>query len=436
MSNRNNKDDFTPFDEDFNDGGFQSDNLEDFENTNTQGVSSLGSIKKSNIPGQRVIVVVVVGLILSIMAAAAYYVKNLKGSAKATEDEAVKVSFNAPPAKTFGEQFQEEYNPYAPVAEDANQKNNVALEAVEKPEEKEDLSGVKPADPKPQETEEIKPPPAQLEYQQPPQPSYQAQLPPQQYIEPMQEPVVTEEEKRINRMLDTGIKFANTDRGSNEPSSKKDGKFGSLLQATALTGTKANRLKNTDMTLTRGNMIDCVMNTKFNSTVLGMVSCTVTRNIYGASGRVVLIDRGSRVTGEYKGGLKQGSNRVFISWNRIETPSGVMINIDSPATSSLGEAGVTGNVDTKFWARFGGAMLISLIDDLGKAMSEAAAEKVIGGDVSLQNSSKTAEEMSKATLEKMIDIPPVLTKHQGDRISIYVARDLYFGDVYELTLSQ
>ncbi|STZ01598.1 type IV secretion system protein VirB10 [Moraxella caprae] len=77
-------------------------------------------------------------------------------------------------------------------------------------------------------------------------------------------------------------------------------------------------------------------------------------------------------------------------------------------------------------------MLVSLVNDLGKAVSEAAAEKTIGGDVRLENASETANQMATAELEKSINIPPSLIKHQGDRLSIYVARDVWFGNVYGL----
>lgn len=48
------------------------------------------------------------------------------------------------------------------------------------------------------------------------------------------------------------------------------------------------------------------------------------------------------------------------------------------------------------------------------------------------DSSNTAQQMATAELEKSINIPPSMIKHQGDRLNIFVARDVYFGGVYDL----
>jgi type IV secretion system protein VirB10 len=40
----------------------------------------------------------------------------------------------------------------------------------------------------------------------------------------------------------------------------------------------------------------------------------------------LLLERGSKVTGEYQSGLEQGAKRLFVLWNRVKTPNGVTIN--------------------------------------------------------------------------------------------------------------
>ena len=73
-----------------------------------------------------------------------------------------------------------------------------------------------------------------------------------------------------------------------------------------------------------------------------------------------------------------------------------------------------------------------LIVSFGNAISERAAEEAVGGTVHLENTSQSAEDMAATALEQSINIPPSLVKHQGDRLSIFVARDVWFGDVYDL----
>ncbi|MDE8420557.1 type IV secretion protein, partial [Klebsiella pneumoniae] len=76
-------------------------------------------------------------------------------------------------------------------------------------------------------------------------------------------------------------------------------------------------------------------------------------DVYSENGRVVLLDKGTKVLGQYSGGIAQGQARLFVLWTRALTPRGVAIDLGSPAADSLGRAGLPGGVDTQFWARFG-----------------------------------------------------------------------------------
>ena len=204
------------------------------------------------------------------------------------------------------------------------------------------------------------------------------------------------------------------------------------LQPMWLNPSFAGTLPDRDMLLTQGTMIDCALETKIVSTVPGMVSCHLTRDVYSTNRRVVLLDRGSKVVGFYQGGLTQGKARIFVNWSRVETPQGVIINLDSPGTGPLGEGGLGGYVDTHFWERFGGAIMLSLIDDFAAAITP---QRGISGDnnqVSFSNTSDAAQEMAAKALENSINIPPTLYKNQGERVAIFVARDLDFRGVYGL----
>ncbi|EBC1886516.1 TrwE protein [Salmonella enterica] len=210
-----------------------------------------------------------------------------------------------------------------------------------------------------------------------------------------------------------------------------NGELAEKLQPLRLSGSRAGRLRNRDLLITQGTQLDCVLETRMVTTQPGMTTCYLTRDIYSTSGRVVLLDRGSRVVGFYQGGMQQGQARIFVQWSRIETPSGVVINLDSPGTGPLGEAGVGGWVDSHFWERFGGAIMISLIGDLGDWASRQGSRQ---GDNSIQfsNTANGVESAATEALRNSINIPPTLYKNQGERVNILVARDLDFSDVYSL----
>lgn len=264
---------------------------------------------------------------------------------------------------------------------------------------------------------------------------------------------------RMERLLSSSFNSSSSTSGSEISSSTSSllpvssedsrdnigGGLSRLNNTTVLNSVRAAKASSRDLTLDKGAFIDCVMTTKFHSQLAGMLTCEVTRNIYSASGRVILIDRGSRVTGEYQGDVKTGQTRVFVVWNRIVTPKGVTINIDSPASSSLGESGLTGRINNHFFKRFGGAMLVSLVtgisDGVGKSVGASIGREI---DASLGNdegttvvdlggsSSNGAGDVASKIIEQTSNIPPSIVKHQGDKVTIFVARDVDFSSVYRL----
>lgn len=203
------------------------------------------------------------------------------------------------------------------------------------------------------------------------------------------------------------------------------------LRPMRLTAQQAAKLTDRNTLLTQGAMIDCVLETKIVSTVAGMTACYLTRDVYSSNGRVVLLDRGSKVVGFYQGGISQGEARIFVQWSRVETPKGVIVNLDSPGAGPLGESGVGGYIDTHFKERFGGAILLSMIDDLGDYF---ANKNNSGQSQSFQfgNSTSAGQELARTTLQNSINVKPTLYKNQGERLTIFVARDLDFRDVYAL----
>jgi type IV secretion system protein VirB10 len=218
--------------------------------------------------------------------------------------------------------------------------------------------------------------------------------------------------------------------GGTAASGGDKGGMASLLSGTATAGRNAVSLPNRNYLLAKGTMIDCGLRPRIDTTVPGQVVCMTTRDVYSDNGKVVLIERGSTVEGEYTSGLQQGQNRIFVLWTRVRTPTGVAIGLDSPGTDQLGASGLPGKVNNHFWKRFGAAMLMSIVDDA--AAFAANSSSGTGTTVNLGNTQDAATDMASKVLETTANIPPTLYKHQGDRINIIVARDLNFGGVYDL----
>jgi type IV secretion system protein VirB10 len=155
----------------------------------------------------------------------------------------------------------------------------------------------------------------------------------------------------------------------------------------------------------------------------GYVSCLIPRDVLSDNGAVVLMEKGTRVLGEYHSGIRQGQKRLFVLWTRAVTPAGVAITLASPAADALGRAGFDGDIDTHFWERFGGALLLSIVDDGTSALAVNN-----GGSATVRLPSDAAG----IALQNSINIPPSLRKPQGSEVSIFVAQDFDFSGVYGL----
>jgi type IV secretion system protein VirB10 len=208
------------------------------------------------------------------------------------------------------------------------------------------------------------------------------------------------------------------------------------LSATRTAQVSASLLPDPNMTLTQGMFLDCILQTALSSEVPGMTSCVLARNIYSTNGKVLLLERGSRLVGRYQAAqLRQGQSRIFVLWTRAETPDGVIINLDSPDTDALGRSGLDGTVDNHFWARFGSALLVSVVDDLASnAVQNGSGSN--NNSLTFTNTTNSANDAAAIIVENTVNIPPTLTKAQGSHINIFVARDLYFGNVYGLTAAR
>ena len=183
----------------------------------------------------------------------------------------------------------------------------------------------------------------------------------------------------------------------------------------------AGRLGNPSLTVPQGAVIPAVLETALDSTRPGGVRAIVQRDVMGFDGTRVLIPRGSRLYGEYGSEVSAGQKRALIRWTRLTRPDAVIVNLDSPAADPLGRAGVEGKVNSHFFARFGGAILQSILDiGVGVATREASRDGVV---VALPGSTQNI------TGTQAQQVQPTLRVRQGTSVSVFVARDLDFSSV-------
>jgi len=242
----------------------------------------------------------------------------------------------------------------------------------------------------------------------------------------------TPEELAQQRQL-SGAVFSNAQPGpgitppeSVSAAAAPSGQLSTLLHAAPTPAARAEMLPAQRLLLPKGAFIDCTLETAIDSTLPGMTTCVMATDVFGVDGKVVLMERGTKLIGETQGQVQQGQARVFVLWTEARTPAGVVVPLASPGADELGRSGLPGEVNRHFWERFGAAMLISIVD----GAVEAASTRNGGGTVVVDPAG--SQSVMTEVLKGTANIPPTVVKKNGDRIQVLVARDLDFRSVYEL----
>ncbi|MDZ5760960.1 TrbI/VirB10 family protein [Lyticum sinuosum] len=239
---------------------------------------------------------------------------------------------------------------------------------------------------------------------------------------------------QANTSVDASKKFLGFDGGN------IDNNFDVLNESSgAITVTQ---VKNLQRTIVQGKIIDAVLETAITTQMgqSGIVRATISRDVYADQGKNILIPKGSRVIGNYQGGVKDGQTRVSIVWDRIVTPKGIDIKIASEASDRLGRTGVPGFVDDKFGSKLISALLISYIIPLGALEITGGGNDTIttsnDGTKTSNTTTARAQILSDATdefstsaediVKQRFPDTTVISVDQGAMIKILANKDIVF----------
>lgn len=192
----------------------------------------------------------------------------------------------------------------------------------------------------------------------------------------------------------------------------------------------ARRITNRHFLIPAGTALSCTLKTRIVTSYPGVTLCQLNTDIYSADGKVLLVRKGAQLLGDQQRALLQGAARIFINWTTI-SDGDVDIRIDALGTDSLGASGVPGWVDSHFWKRFGGAIMLSFIDDALGTMKNLAS-KANNSNFSYDSTADSTQQMSEIALQNSINIPDTGYVNQGTVISVIVPRNVDFSGVYKL----
>jgi len=208
---------------------------------------------------------------------------------------------------------------------------------------------------------------------------------------------------------------------------------------------KATHIGNMRGVVAEGRIINAVLETAINTDLPGSLRAIVSRDIYPEAGDYKIIPKGSRLIGKYNAALFGGQKRVYVVWTRLIRPDGVDIMINSPLVDQIGQAGVGGQVDTKFIEIFSRAILTSIVTiAIGAAADEINGNRTTTTTVSNGSTTTTSDATSEAIIDstqrlgrvaegyltRFINIQPTILVDQGTPVNVFVSRDLIFPSQY------
>ncbi|MDY7099156.1 MAG: TrbI/VirB10 family protein, partial [Pseudomonadota bacterium] len=156
-----------------------------------------------------------------------------------------------------------------------------------------------------------------------------------------------------------------------------------------------------------------------NTDVPGYVRAVVSQDVRSFDGTTVLVPRSSKLIGQYQAGVQNGQKRAYVVWTDLIRPDGVTVKIASPAVSFDGTTGLEGDVDNKFFKRFGSAMLLSMIGGLS-AIGTGGASVVLGG---------AGQGAASVAAQSDSQVGPTIRVPMGQPIRVFVSRQLDFSSV-------
>ncbi|MBM0142043.1 TrbI/VirB10 family protein [Pseudomonas cannabina] len=223
---------------------------------------------------------------------------------------------------------------------------------------------------------------------------------------------------------------SSSDLGGGESSTRKRSSL-SNLGGTTFAPAKAYLAPNRKYLVSHNTYTRCALYNEIISTHPGLVDCRLTDPLYSADGSTVIAEAGDKLTGEQTVQVGPGETSVFTTWTELETRSGARAKLDSLGAGPMGASGTEAWINRHYMQRFGGAVMLSFIQDALQAASNTTQKSSGSGGYTVNNSEQNVESMANKALDSTINIPDTAHLLPGTVITVIVARDIDFSSVFE-----
>jgi len=120
-----------------------------------------------------------------------------------------------------------------------------------------------------------------------------------------------------NNDYNTLVNSINAQNSATKPSEVRRSNLSNSLDSNKFIGVTAKLMTNKSTVIAQGKIISCVLETAIHSDYSGFTRCITDENIFSYDGMNLILPKGSRVIGQYQGGLAQGKARIFVVWSRV-----------------------------------------------------------------------------------------------------------------------
>ena len=186
-----------------------------------------------------------------------------------------------------------------------------------------------------------------------------------------------------------------------------------------------------------GSVISGMIISAISSDLPGMVLAQISLPVRDSqTGRHILIPSGSKLIGEYDSHIAYGQGRLLIVWRRIQFPDSSTLALPSmPGVDSIGQMGVSDEVDNRFWRTLGSATLVSVIGAAAQ-LSQPSDDPEDGrrgrSDELSASLGRAWSEHTGEIIKRGLNVQPTLRVRSGFRFNILVNQDIildpYYGD--------
>ena len=187
--------------------------------------------------------------------------------------------------------------------------------------------------------------------------------------------------------------------------------------------------------LKAGTLLPCVLISGLNSDLPGNMTAQVSENVWDtATGRFLLIPRGSRLIGTYDNQISYGQSRVLVMWSRLIFPDGSSLVLDNlKGADQSGYSGFKGAVNRHWGSIISSALFVSL---LGAGVELAAPTD--NGDrdtddprsILAENAASAVAEAIAQIIQREANRQPTIKIKPGYRFLIFVQHDIIFPRVW------